>query len=208
MTVAAVIVAGSDMALADASGRPAVRRIVDVAWAGGALPIVVVADDPDGELSRALGGSPATRIAAPRGGDVAAYRAGIAAARDAVAGTGAVLLWPMSMTWIDPETVTSLIEAHGRRPQQLLRPQHHEIDGWPLLLPLVSASDLASVQDEADIGNLLAGTPATERLQLGDPGTIHGIDMAMDALPAFEGPSEPVGGPPPEWGAAAADAPD
>ncbi len=53
MTVGAVIVPdGVAGALADATGRTAVRRIVDSAWAGGAMPIMVVAADPDGRIAR------------------------------------------------------------------------------------------------------------------------------------------------------------
>ena len=208
MTVAAVIVAGIHDALADAVGRPAVRRIVDVAWAGGALPIIVVADDPDGDVDQALQGSPASRIPASREGDVAGYRAGIEAAMEAVGNTDAILAWPMSMTWVDPETVTSLIEAHGRRSSRILRPRRGETAGWPVLVPVAMATDLVSAGDEADMSSLLAGAPDTERLELGDPGTIHGIDVAMETLPAFEGPPGPVGGAPPDWGAAAADSPD
>ena len=55
MTVGAVIVPdGVAEALADATGRTAVRRIVDSAWAGGALPIIVVACDPDGQVAQTL----------------------------------------------------------------------------------------------------------------------------------------------------------
>ena len=47
MTVAAVILSASaDGAVADADGLPSVRRIADVAWSGGAVPIVVVSFDP------------------------------------------------------------------------------------------------------------------------------------------------------------------
>ena len=46
MTVAAIVIAATPVAaLADAAGTPAVRRIADTAWAGGATPIVVVAHD-------------------------------------------------------------------------------------------------------------------------------------------------------------------
>ena len=46
MTVAAVILcASAEGALADTAGRPAVRRMVETAWAGGATPMVVVAPD-------------------------------------------------------------------------------------------------------------------------------------------------------------------
>ena len=63
MTVAAVVLAASvESALQDAAGRPSVRRIVESAWAGGAVPIVVVSDDPDGAVARALDGSPARLI--------------------------------------------------------------------------------------------------------------------------------------------------
>ena len=56
VTVAAVIlVARADAALADVDGQPAVRRIADSAWSGGALPIVVVSCRP----GRRRGRSPA-----------------------------------------------------------------------------------------------------------------------------------------------------
>jgi hypothetical protein len=45
-------------------------------------------------------------------------------------------------------------------------------------------------------------------LELGDPGSVLGREVELDALPDYAGPPEPVGGPPPEWGAAAADTPD
>jgi len=48
MTVVAVILAASpESALADAGGVSRVRRSVDSAWSGGALPVVVVSFDPD-----------------------------------------------------------------------------------------------------------------------------------------------------------------
>ncbi len=61
MTVAAIILAASpESALADADGMPSVRRIADVAWSGGATPIIVVAHDPEGAVATALAGSPVT----------------------------------------------------------------------------------------------------------------------------------------------------
>ena len=137
MTVGAVVVsAGIEEALADAGGRIAVRRIVDVAWAGGALPIIVVSvDDADGGVTSALEGSPAKRIEPGERAGAAAYRSGAQAALDAVQETRAVLLWPGRMTWVDPETVTSLIEAHGRAPDQVIRPQRAGQAGWPVLVP-------------------------------------------------------------------------
>jgi hypothetical protein len=45
-------------------------------------------------------------------------------------------------------------------------------------------------------------------IETGDPGATHDRSTALDDLPLFEGPPEPVAGPPPEWGSAAADSPD
>ncbi len=209
MTVGAVVVpARIEEALADASGRIALRRIVDAAWAGGALPIIVVSvDDADGGVTSALDGSPATRID-PRGrSGAAAYRVGAQAALDAVQETRAVLLWPGRMTWVDPETITSLIEAHGREPDQVIRPQRAGQAGWPVLVP---AERIEEVLGET--GVLLLEERLTEAradtLELGDPGSVLGNEVAIDDLPDYAGPPEPVGGPPPEWGAAAAETPE
>ena len=60
VTVAAVILsATAEGSLTDTLGQPRVRRLVDVAWSGGALPIVVLSPDPDGAVAAALSGSEA-----------------------------------------------------------------------------------------------------------------------------------------------------
>ena len=74
MTVAAVILSASaEGALADTLGQPRVRRLVDIAWSGGALPVVVLSPDADGAVPAALFGSEATYGAPPpqAGGPVA-----------------------------------------------------------------------------------------------------------------------------------------
>ena len=120
MTVAAVILAASpESALADADGMPGVRRIADVAWSGGATPIVVVSFDPDGAVAAALAGAAVTLAepAPPEHGPAAQMARGAEVALGEVGDTDAVLLWPARMTWVGPETVTSLIEAPRRRPR-------------------------------------------------------------------------------------------
>lgn len=209
MTVGAVVVpARIEEALADAGGRIAVRRIVDSAWAGGALPIIVVSvDDADARVTSALTGSPATLVD-PRGRSGAvAYRLGAQAALDSVQETRAVLLWPGRMTWIDPETVTSLIEAHGRAPDQVIRPQRAGQAGWPVLVPVGRIEEVLGESGVVGLDDRLAET-ASDTLELGDPGSVLGNEVAIDELPDYAGPPEPVGGPPPEWGAAAAETPE
>jgi CTP:molybdopterin cytidylyltransferase MocA len=204
VTVGAVVVPDSyEEAVADALGRVAVRRIVDAAWAGGALPIVVVAADADGRISAALDGSPA-RLVDPAGVDgLAAWRLGAEAALEAVLETSALLIWPGRMTWVDPETVTSLIEAHGRAADRVLRPASAGEAGWPVLVPSEAALDVLALAGPS-LEVVVRGLEASS-VEVGDPGSIHGRETSLDELPAYAGPPEPAGGPPPEWGAAAAE---
>jgi CTP:molybdopterin cytidylyltransferase MocA len=207
MTVAAVIVPESlDQALADATGRASVRRIVDAAWAGGALPIVIVAPDPDGRLAAVLEGSPAVIVDPGRASGAESYKLGAGAASERVIETTAVLLWPGRMTWTDPETVTSLIEAHGQDGEATIRPQRGERVGWPVLLPLTQVDPVLAGRG----GTIEAAVDEVDAapLELGDPGSVLGSEVALDELPPYDGPPEPVGGPPPDWGAAAAETPE
>jgi CTP:molybdopterin cytidylyltransferase MocA len=212
MTVAAVILAAStESALADAAGRPTVRRLVEAAWAGGALPIVVVALEREGQVAAALAGSPAV-LAEPapaEAGPVGQIAHGIRVAAEQVRETEAALVWPARLAWVDPETVTSLIEAHGARAGEVLRPTWEGQAGWPALIPLEHLDGLARLAPQRMPGELLTDLEASgvpfRQVALGDPGVVIDRETPMDALPRYEGPPEPVAGPPPEWGAAAAD---
>ena len=117
-----------------------------------------------------------------------------------------MLLWPGRMTWADPETVTSLIEAHGRAPEALTRPRRAGESGWPVLLPTALIATVLAGPG-GTLEDALAGSEAAS-VELGDPGSVMGREVALDDLPDYAGPPEPVGGPPPEWGAAAADLPE
>ena len=215
MTVAAVILAASpDSALADADGSPAVRRIADAAWSGGATPIVVVSFDPGGDVAAALAGAAVT-LAEPapqEHGPAAQMARGADVARAEITDTDAVLLWPARMTWIGPETVTSLIELHGTSPGALLRPTWDGEPGWPVLLPLAALTALRGVAADrmpGDVLDDLIATGVADRLvELGDPGVAFDGRTPRADLPPYVGPEEPVAGHTHEWGAAQAEAPD
>lgn len=212
MTVAAVILAATpESALFDADGLPAVRRLADVAWAGGATPIVVVSFDPDGEVAQALAGAPAT-LAEPApvaGGSVAQIRRGIEVAGEAIRETTAALIWPARLVWVGAETVTSLIEAHGLEPASVLRPTYGGQPGWPVLMPMDQAPGLAHVAaehmpDEVIAHLIASGVPARD-VELGDPGTVYDRDTPSAELPPYQGPPEPPAAHSHEWGAPLAD---
>jgi molybdenum cofactor cytidylyltransferase len=212
VTVAAVILAATpESALADAEGQPRVRRLADVAWSGGATPIVVVAADPGSAVTAALAGAPVT-LAEPApaaDGPVGQIARGIDVAREAIRETDAALIWPARMAWVGPETVTSLIEAHGASAHAVLRPTYDGTPGWPVLLPLVRLPALRvlgtdRMPDEL-ITDLVANGADLRELDLGDPGSIHDGSVARADLPPYRGPIEPVTGRRHEWEAAVAD---
>jgi len=215
MTVAAVILAATpESALADADGLPAVRRIADAAWSGGATPIVVVSFDPDGAVAAALAGASVTLAepAPPEGGPVAQIRRGIDVARAAIDETDGAIVWPARLTWVGPETVTSLIEAHGTDPGPMLRPAYRGEAGWPVLVPLAHVGALADVASDRMPDDVLvdvaAGGVPVRAIELGDPGTIHDRSTPLGGLPPYEGPPYQAGGHVHEWGADVADTPD
>jgi len=207
MTVGVVILsATSEGAIAPTEGQPRVRRLADIAWSGGALPVIVVAPDPDGAVaaallgSEAVLGSPAPPEAGPAGQMVRGAELAMAEVRD----TTAVLLWPSRLTWVGPETITTLIEAHGLDASTLLRPAWQGDPGWPVLLPTAHLAALGSVAPDRmppDVIDDLAAVVPSRVVEVGDPGVTHDVDTARADLPAYEGPPDPPAGHSHEWGA-------
>jgi CTP:molybdopterin cytidylyltransferase MocA len=214
VTVAACILASSaEIALRDVDGTPNVRRLVDLAWAGGALPVVVVSPDPQGAVAAALAGAPVV-LAAPAAADAGPagqMARAIELACGEVDATDAALLWPAGMGWLDAETVTSLIEAHGADRDALLRPAFRATPGWPILLPVGRLPALRALSADLgpeEISGALATLLPTRSIELGDPGIVLGLDTPRDGLPRFEGPPEPPPDRRHEWGALVAAGPD
>jgi CTP:molybdopterin cytidylyltransferase MocA len=207
VTVAAVILSSSvEGSLADTLGQPRVRRLADLAWSGGALPIVVVSPDPDGSVAAALAGSEATygSPAPAEGGPVGQMVRGAELALAEVHDTTAILLWPGRMTWVGPETITSLIETHGMDRATVLRPAWHGEPGWPVLVPTARLDALRTVPPDRMppqiVDDLVAVVPARV-VEMGDPGVVHDVDTPESDLPAYEGPPDPPAGHSHEWGA-------
>jgi CTP:molybdopterin cytidylyltransferase MocA len=205
MTVAAVILsATADGALADTLGQPRVRRLVDIAWSGGALPVVVVSPDDGGAVAAALVGSEAVygAPAPPESGPAGQMVRGAELALDEVHETSAVLIWPARMTWVGPETVTSLIEAHGLSPGDILRPAWDGAPGWPVLVPSLALDALRGVAADRmppDVVEDLALAVASRLVEVGDPGVVHDADTPFADLPPYDGPPDPPAGHTHEW---------
>lgn len=210
MTVAAIVIApDTPAALADADGEPAIRRVVQAAWAGGALPIAVVSSETAGPLAEALADLPATlahpEAAEPHG--IAWFARGLEVATQSVGETAAGLLWPFRFAWVDPETVTSLIEAHGASPDAIVRPAYAGRAGFPVVVPVYlrdRLAALAGMHAEEAIDALVAGGVTLRTVELGDPGIVTDAGTPRSDLPSYQGPPEPAAGPPPEWNSAVA----
>ena len=207
MTVAAVVLAASaEEATSPVDGLARVRHVADAAWSGGAMPVVVVAPDPDGTVAGALSGSAADLVspAIADTGPAGLIIRGIEAAAASVGETTAALVWPARMAWIDAGTVTALIEAHPGTPVAVLRPAWVDQPGWPALVPVAVLDALRALPPDLSADRLLArlqeaGVPV-RMLDLGDPGATHDVDTPRAALPAYAGPDQPVTGHPPDWG--------
>ena len=210
MTVAAIVlVPDMAVALSDVDGEPAIRRVVHAAWSGGAMPIVVVTNDTDQRLADAVAELGVTLARPgpdePRG--VAWFVNGLRAAASVVTETTAVLLWPVRYAWVDPETVTSLVEAHGVTPEAIVRPAWSGQVGFPILVPIRFEDRLLTrigLSGHEAVEALVADAAPYRALELGDPGIVFDIATPRSDLPGYQGPPEPAGNPPPEWNAALA----
>jgi len=102
MTVAALILANPE-SLTSGSPSPALNRLIEAAWSGGAHPILIAGLDVEQSFAPL-----AKTTDAPN-----AKAAGEEALR-IVGGTSALLTLPIAHAGVDPETITALIAAHGR----------------------------------------------------------------------------------------------
>lgn len=203
MTVAAVLIGPGPSMLPSEAAAEFVSALTDVAWAGGATPIVVVVPDPEGIVAAVVADRPASMLPVERAPHGAVWFVrGMVAATELVRETTAVFLWPVRYRWIDAETVTSLIEAHGADPAALVRPAFRGEPGFPALVPVAFRERLeamATVPGGEALDRLVAEGVPLRIVELGDPGIVHDASTPRDQLPPFEGPPEPAGGPPPDW---------
>jgi CTP:molybdopterin cytidylyltransferase MocA len=108
------------------------------------------------------------------------------------------------MVWVGPETITSLIEAHGPDPATVLLPGWQGEPGWPVLVPVAHLDALGAIAPDKmplDVIHALVAAVPARVIDMGDPGVIHDADTAPADLPAYEGPPDPPAGHTHEWGA-------
>ncbi len=120
-----------------------------------------------------------------------------------VSDTTAVLLWPARMTWVGPETITSLIEAHGTARDAMLRPTWHDDPGWPVLLPTSHLAALRAVAPDRmppDVIEDLAAVVPSRLIEVGDPGVTFDVETDAGGPAGLRGPARSAGRPHPRMG--------
>ena len=137
---------------------------------------------------------------------------GIEASVRLVADTDAALVWPARLAWVDAETVTTLIAAHGDDRESVTRPAWQGEPGWPALVPVRHLGAFAALDATRMPNELLddleaAGVPFRV-IESGDPGVTHDVSTPRAELPPYEGPPEPADAKAQEWGVADLDQPD
>ena len=215
MTVAAIILAiEPGAALREVAGVANARRLADTAWAGGALPIIVVAPDPDGTVAVALGGSAAVLAApAPAGAGVAGqvvrgHRRRPGRGRGDRRSPG--LAGPHGLGRRGDRDLPHRgpRDPTGGRPAPGL-PRPARLAGAGARDAPAEAQGGAVVPGESALLDDLAASGVPFRtVELGDPGTTHDLATAFEELPPFEGPPEPAAEHHHEWGSPAAAGPD
>ena len=113
------------------------------------------------------------------------------------------------MTWVGPETVTSLIEAHGTDPSTMLQPGWQGEAGWPVLLPLAAVHQLRAVGADLMPPDVIdctgGGRPVAGRRRRAIRACGTTPKRRLRTCPPYEGPPEPPGGHTHEWGDNVAD---
>jgi CTP:molybdopterin cytidylyltransferase MocA len=174
--------------------------------------VVVCSFDPDGEVAASLSNTDVT-LADPvphEGGPVSQIVNGVEVTMRLVTDTQAVLVWPARLAWVDAETVTTLIAAHGEDRFTVVRPAYRGEPGFPVLLPVAHLGVFRSLAADRMPDDLFTDLEALgipfRIVDTGDPGVVLDVSVARDDLPPYDGPPEPAETP--EWGSAVADQPD
>lgn len=160
-----------------ADGRSFLEVIAACARQGGASGVVVVLGPPHAPvIERALpAGVRAVVNSRPERGMLSSVQAGIAALAPAVE---AVLVWPVDLPYVKPETVRGLLAG---APDKMVLPQHAGRGGHPLRIPRSCFAELAALAPALGLRGLMAAHPdRVSRLSVDDPGVLLDIDTPDD----------------------------
>jgi molybdenum cofactor cytidylyltransferase len=172
--------------LRDAAGVTYVGRIAIAAREGGAGGVMVVIGPPHGDaIKKALppGAAPVLNPM-PERGMLSSVQAAIQSLPAQCTG---VLIWPVDVPFVKPQTVRAILDA---TPGRLVIPQHGGKGGHPIRVPRARFPELSALDPEAGLKALIEARPQqVERLDVDDPGVTVDIDTPADAAKAQQPPA-------------------
>jgi CTP:molybdopterin cytidylyltransferase MocA len=180
---------GSNKALIDVGGRPALERVLETAAQVRLAPPIVVVGFAGEEVSRlvaeivarhpALGRAQTVVNPAPERGQTSSVQAGLAAVP---AEAEAVLLWPVDHPLVAADDVARILAGAAAHPEcTVILPSVGGRAGHPALLrrPLFSA--ILALETARPLRDLVRGERArTHFVALRDDAVIHDIDTDAD----------------------------
>jgi molybdenum cofactor cytidylyltransferase len=172
------------------AGRTFVTQIIHTLREGGLTTIAVVGRANDHDLSREVGrATPAVSYVenpSPELGQLSSLLAGIAFAE--ARGTAAgVLVVPVDMPLIRPETVRTVLDTFGATVEPVLRATYHGRHGHPVIFradvfPALRSADLA-----VGARAVLHQDPSRVRnLEVDDPGVLRDFDWPAEYRGLFD----------------------
>jgi molybdenum cofactor cytidylyltransferase len=171
------------------AGRPFVTQIIHVLREAGLGTIAVVGRVNDHDLRREVGAAAPTvsyvENASPELGQLSSVLAGIAFAE--ARGAAAVLVLPVDMPLIRPETVRTALHTFGATDEPVLRATYQGRHGHPVIFradvfPALRSADLA-----VGARAVLHQDPSRVRnLEVDDPGVLRDFDWPAEYRGLFD----------------------
>ncbi len=163
--------------IAEVSGKPIVRRVVEAAWASRARPVSVVVGYASDRVEAALAGIPATIVVNPdfATGLASSLRAALSALPSDVAAT-LVLLG--DMPHVDSALINRLIDAFEAAPEAwAVAPLQDGRRGNPVLLAQPLFDQAMRLEGDEGARRLLAGLDAGQIIEIDTAGSGASFDV-------------------------------
>ena len=171
---------GAMKLLADVGGRPLIERTVAALLDAGVARVVVVSRDASTFSGVGLS-DPRVAIvvnAEPERGMFSSIQVGLAAAAGRV-----VLVLPADMPFVSAATVAA-IAGRASATGSTVVPVHAGRRGHPIAIPRALCDALLALPPTATLKDGLAAlSPATDGLDVDDPGVLRDVDVPGDLVP-------------------------
>jgi molybdenum cofactor cytidylyltransferase len=164
-------------------GRTFVTQIVHTLREGGLVTVAVVGRGNDHDLRREVAAAtPAVSYVenpSPELGQLSSLLAGIAFAE--ARGAAGVLVVPVDMPLIRPDTVRTALDAFGATPASVLRATHQGRHGHPVIFRADVFQALRSADLDVGARAVLHQDPSRVRnLEVDDPGVLRDFDWPAE----------------------------